>query len=128
MAAPRGLIAKHGTEDRMARAKRKKVARAEPKAELSVRIVVEADRDTPTYYVNHAEVAVGLHELAIWFARLPTKPSRDETEEAQRTGEIVVEPEFQILFPPTLLPGLIEALETTQKTFETLFGPIRKKE
>lgn len=112
----------------MARAITKKAAPVAEKTELAVRIVVEASQDTPTYYVNHAEIALGQHELALWFARLPTKPSRAETEEVRRSGEIVVDPEFQILIPPTLLPGLIEALGTTLSTYETLFGPIRKNE
>lgn len=111
----------------MAKAARKK-SESPAKPELVLRIVVEATQDTPTYYVNHAEIALGAHELAIWFARLPTKPSRDETEAARASGEIVVEPEFQILVPPTLLPGLIVALQQTQDNYETIFGPIRKNE
>jgi hypothetical protein len=112
----------------MAKAATKKAAPASKKAEIAVRIVVEATQDTPAYYVNHAEVVLGMHELAIWFARLPTKPSREETEEARRSGEIVVDPEFQILFPPTMLPGLISALEQTKENYEAMFGPIGKSE
>ena len=111
----------------MAKAARKKTERP-TKPELELRIVVEANQDTPTYYVNHAEIALGAHELAIWFARLPTKPNRDETEAMRASGEIVVEPEFQILMPPTLLPGLIVALQTTKDNYEALFGPIRKND
>lgn len=96
--------------------------------EISLRIVVEATQETPAYYVNHAEIAMSPHECAIWFARLPTKPSRQEMEDARTIGEIVVEPEFQVLIPPTLIFGLIKALETTRDNYEATFGPIRKVE
>jgi hypothetical protein len=111
----------------MAKAATKKAAKPAQPAEVALRIVVEASQDTPTYYVNHAEIALGFHELAIWFARLPTKPSRDELAEATQSGEIVVEPEFQILIPPTMLQGMIEALQLTKTRYEATFGPIQKK-
>lgn len=108
----------------MAKPKTSKAAAAPEKA---FKIVVEATADTPTYYINHVEIAVNQHELAMWFARLPTKPSRFELDEALATGELVVDPEFQILIAPTLLEGLISALQSTKETYEGIFGPIRRK-
>ena len=102
-----------------------KAPKGDQAVEIALRVVVEATIDTPTYYANHAEIAVNQHELALWFARLPTKPSRLELEEARETGELVVDPEFQILVPPTLLDGLIEALVASKEKYESLFGPIR---
>lgn len=98
------------------------MAKAKGEQDIALKIVVEASQDTPTYYVNHAEIAAGQHEIAIWFARLPTKPSRLEMEEAKVTGEIIVDPEFQILVPPTLIPGLISALEQTKERHEAMYG------
>jgi hypothetical protein len=95
---------------------------------VNLKVVVEASLDTPTYYVNHAEIAVSQHEFAILFARLPTKPSRAEIVEATSSGELVVDPEFQILIPPTLLQGLIDALEKSRDQYDTLFGAGAKKE
>lgn len=111
----------------MAKAKTK----AKPKiADLTesvpVRLVVDASRETPTYYANHVEIAINKHEIALWVARIPTKPGRDEMALAEMTGEIVIDAEMQILLPPTLIDGLISALETTKTNFETAFGPIRE--
>lgn len=88
---------------------------------VALRIVVEASQDTPTYYVNHIELSMGQHECAMWFARLPTKPSRAELAEATAAGEIVVDPEFQVIIPPTLIEGLISALQTVQAQRAELF-------
>lgn len=109
----------------MAKAKEPKAAPAA--VERSLKIVVEATSDTPTYYVNHCEIAVNHHEIALWFARLPTKPSRFDMDGVAETGELAVEPEFQILIAPTLLEGLIAALQSTKETYEGIFGPIRSK-
>lgn len=112
----------------MARPKRpaaKRAARpAKKEATVSAQIVVDLAIDTPTYYINHVEIAVNRHEVALWFARLPTKPGRDQLAVIQETNELVVEPEFQILVPPTLLPGLISAFQKSKETYEAQFGPI----
>lgn len=93
---------------------------------IDVRIVVDTSIDTPAYYVNHAEISVGEHDLTMTFVRLPAKPSRADIEEAKDSGELVIESEFQVIFPPTLLPGLIRALESTYQEYEARHGEIRK--
>ena len=95
---------------------------------VQLRIVVEANQDTPTYYMNHVEIVMGLHEIALWFARLPTKPSRAEMADAAASGEIVVDPEFQIVIPHTLMSGLISALQSVQTKHVETFGTRTKAE
>jgi hypothetical protein len=109
-------------------AKAKRAAKAKPAKPqtMQARIVVDLSPDTPTYYVNHMEIAVNKYELALWLARLPTKPGRAETALAEQTGEIVVEPEFQILISPTLLPRMVSALTEARKNYEAIYGPIRE--
>lgn len=85
---------------------------------VEARIVVETTQDVPTFYVNHAEIGAGPHEYAIWMARLPVKPSRDEMLLIQESGEFVVEPEVQILIPHSMVPGLIAALAQTLAAHE----------
>lgn len=99
---------------------------AEPKVETAtVRIVAEPTAETPTYYINHVEMAAGPHEFAMWFTRLPTKPSRIETQMAIESGELRVDPEFQILLPPSIMPGFATALEKVRAGYEKEHGPIR---
>lgn len=110
----------------MAKAKKLVLGPADDADSVPVRIVVDVTPDTPTYYANHIEIAYNRHEIAVWVARLPTKASRDDMALAEEIGELVVEPEMQILLPPTLIDGLISALETTKENYEKVFGPIRE--
>jgi hypothetical protein len=113
----------------MAKAATKPASRRKAEANadtLDVRLVVDLPADTPTYYANHVEIAVNKHEISLWIARLPTKPAREQMALAQETGELLVEAEMQILMPPTLIDGLIGALETTKLKYEKAFGPIRE--
>ena len=111
----------------MVKAKTRTKASAEALIDsLPVRIVVDVSPDTPTYYANHVEIAINKHEIAVWIARIPTKPGREEMAFAEASGEIVVDAEMQILLPPTLIDGLLSALQTTKDNFETAFGPIRE--
>lgn len=98
----------------------------ETKSELTAKILVEISDDTATYYVNHAEVAIGQHELALTFARLPAKPTRSELFEAEKNGTLIVTPDIQVLFAPSFIDGLIEALQITKKQYEERFGATKR--
>lgn len=98
-------------------AKNEKSSSGAPAAK-QLTIVSEVSTDTPTYYVNHAEIGVSDHEYSIWFSRLPTKLGRSDTAIAMETGEIVIEPEFQILFPLTMIDGLISALQAAKQQLQ----------
>ena|SRR5438477_9521097 len=88
-------------------------------------IVVEVRPDTPTYYVNHAEVTNTPHDFAITFAQLPVKLSPDAVVTAKETNKIFVEPVVITVLPATLVPGLIKALTVRREMHEKMFGPIR---
>src|SRR5689334_21699050 len=90
---------------------------------LPVKIVVEITKNTPSFYVNYAEVNFAAHELALSLVRVPTKLSGTKAEES-KTGILKCESLAQILFAPTLLPGLIRALNTTKEQYEKTMGPI----
>jgi hypothetical protein len=44
-------------------------------------------------------------------SRTPATPLEITVETAKSGGEIVIEPEIEILLPPTVIPGLIKALD-----------------
>ncbi len=90
-------------EAKAAKATRKADAASRPKV-LPIRVVVDPTEDTPSYYTNYAEAALSAHELAISFARVPTKMSVEQTRKWDR-GEIRLEPMVQVIFAPTLFPG-----------------------
>jgi hypothetical protein len=113
----------------MVRKKARKVA-ADPDAkpdgeQLSAKIFVEPSDDTPSFYVNFAEASFAAHEMALSFLRIPTKLSPAKVEEA-KGGVLRYEPVAQVIFAPTLLPGLIRALTTIKDGYEKTFGPVRE--
>jgi hypothetical protein len=88
---------------------------------LAVRIAAEPNEATPSYYVNFAEVSIGAHEFAISFVRVPTKFNSALVEEA-KTGPLKLEPAVQVIFAPSLMPGLIRALTSVKEQYEKQRG------
>lgn len=112
----------------MANGKRSKPKKEALADSVPVQLVIDLAPDTPSYYANHVEIAVNKHEISLRIAKIPTKPGRAEMAAAEATGELIIDAEMEILIPPTLIKGLIAALETSRQNYETLFGPIREIE
>jgi hypothetical protein len=70
------------------------------------------------------EVANFLNEFGLFAVRTPVKPSSQQVEEAQQTGQMRLEPEFHLVLPPTMIPGLIRALTTQKDAYERKYGAI----
>ncbi|MCW5750861.1 MAG: hypothetical protein KIT81_06920 [Alphaproteobacteria bacterium] len=86
--------------------------------QLRLKVVIDYSSDMPSYYANFAEISRTEHEFAVTFAKTPPKPSVAQLTEAKASGELVVEPIVQILFPPTMMEGLITALRTQFEKFQ----------
>jgi hypothetical protein len=107
-------------------------------AQLAVAIVVNPTDDTPSFYSNYAEVSFNQHEIRIFFVKTPTKLDSQRLEEAKSgrlvldpmaqvlSGRLVLDPMAQVLIAPTLLPGLIRALQVARDEYEKAFGVIRE--
>lgn len=106
----------------MATKKSKKVQ--EPKPIVGASVSVETIPDLATYYVNHIEVGMTRHDIAMTVARLPAKLPPETLKVLQETMVLHVEPILQLIIPPTLLPGLIRAPTVQREQFEGIFGPI----
>lgn len=96
------------------------MAAEHPAEAVQARLSIDTIQEVPTFYVNHAEIAAGPHEFAVWFSRLPTRPSRDDIEIIKETGEFVMEPEVQILLPHSVIDGLIKALQQAKSNLKEL--------
>ena len=109
---------------------KKKSAKKTPIAAEAVtaQIVVNPSDDLSSIYANHAEVAHSFHEFTIFFGQLPTKASMAVVESVKTTGQIRIEPDAQVIVPPTLIPGLISALEAQLKKYEEKHGIILRKD
>ena len=88
------------------------------------RVFLEVSPNAPVYYVSHAEVSHTQHDIGLAFGLMPTRLSPADRETAMTTGELHIETMVQILIPPTLLPGLINALSIQKEKYEEMFGKI----
>lgn len=108
------------------KAKRKSPAVKSPTAK-SVRIRIDVQDGTPSYYVNHFEVGHSQFEFALNAVRTPTILSQAVKNEAAMTGELVLEPELQLLFSPRTAKALIGVLQGQVAAYEANFGPANEK-
>ena len=99
---------------------------AEPN-ELRLKVVVDPTEDTSAHYINHAEIHHSLNEFGMFVARVPPRLSAAKLEQAKQSGTVIVEPLLHLLFPPTMVPGLIRALTLQREAYETRFGRIKEK-
>ena len=112
----------------MARAQRgsKTNAREVPTA-ISIKAVVDLSEEAPVFYVNYAELTHTSHEFSLVGIRMPSKPTEAQIESIAENGELRVSGLFQILLPPTMIPGLIRALTAQRNAYEARFGPIHDR-
>ncbi|HEY2781068.1 MAG TPA: hypothetical protein VGI90_09830 [Steroidobacteraceae bacterium] len=90
-----------------------------------LKILLNDDADIPSYYVNYAEITQGMHEFSLYVAKVPGRLSAETLATVQETNELRVDPLLQIVFPPTLLPGLLRALTLQKDSYESMHGEIR---
>lgn len=95
---------------------------ATPKAK-PIRIVTESSSGD-AIYANFIEIGHTEHEFLLIAARLPTKPSAAILAQAAERGELVLEPEVQIMFPARIIGSLISALQVQRDEYERRFGKI----
>ena len=86
-----------------------------------VRVTIEAT-DVDPIYANYMDVAHGQYEFALSVARIPVKLKPEAIEAARAAGVLSLEPIVQIIFPPSLVPGLIRALDVQKAKYEAVFG------
>src|SRR6188768_1206425 len=92
--------------------------------EVTLNVVMDPEPGSPAIFVNHFEVQVNLHEFTILASRLPTKPNSRDLANAQASGQFVIEPDVQLVLPPTLIPKLIAALEASLANYEERWAPV----
>ena len=105
---------------RKKRAPQKK--RAAGEQELRARVVLHLSEDVPNYYVNYIEIASSQNDFSLYGVRVPTKMSTSEIEAARKSGEFHFHPDVEIVFPVTIIQGLIDALVKQRDLFVKTFG------
>jgi hypothetical protein len=107
-------------------ARRKKAAainqEGPPEVSLTIRPLIDVREDTPQYYTNHIELSMTPHEFCLSAGRMPSRLRPDEIAEAQQSGIVKVPADVQILFPTTLVAGLLRVLSVQKDLYEKQFG------
>jgi hypothetical protein len=88
------------------------------KGEIALRVELNLTDDTPTYYINYAEVSRSAVEIGIGFALLPTKLNSARLAEAQVDGRLIHPPLFHVVMLPDTARGLISALQQQLDEFD----------
>ena len=91
---------------------------------MKTKIVLRVTDETRFYYVNYAEVASSQSEFSLYGAQVPTKPSPDLMDQAQREGAMTLDSLFQIVLPVSVIDGLINALIKQKEHYEKYYNPI----
>lgn len=92
-------------------------ASAEPQT-FQLRPAFITSEDTPQYYVNHAEINANQHEFTITLGRIPSRLTPSQAEQARTSTEVSFPADLQLLVPPTMIAGLIDALRNQKEFYE----------
>lgn len=102
----------------MARRAKTKVRKAKAPRAIRLRATIEPTDSSPVYFVNLMEVGHTAHDFTIFGIRVPAKLSRAQLEVVSKDEPLVLPAEFQVIIPPTLVPGLISALTSQLAEYE----------
>ncbi len=97
---------------------------AQETLEVAVKINADSLMNTPEYYVNHIEVAYSAFDFTLIAAKATAMLSTEQTEQAVKTGKLLLEPSVQIILPVNVMPGLIKALQTQMDKYEENYTKI----
>jgi hypothetical protein len=103
-------------------AKKSKAPPAPPT--MTVKVGLRVSDATATFYVNNAEVGSTTHDFTMMFSQMPAKVSPALFADAEKTGTLTMDASVQVVFPLTLMAGLIRALTAQKEAYEKSFGVI----
>lgn len=101
--------------------KRRKIA----PTRMPVSIQPDPKPDTPSYYVNWASVGRTEFDFILTVLRVPSQLTPEQAQLATKNLPVPVEPLLQLILPPRLIDGLIQALTEQRNKYEKDFGPIK---
>jgi hypothetical protein len=89
---------------------KKSTQKKQPSRESAAQMVMEVKSDTPSYYANYVNVSHTAYDFTLSVAKISSPLTQEQIEELQSLNKITVEPILQIVIPPLLIDGLINAL------------------
>jgi hypothetical protein len=89
---------------------KKTPAKKQPIVQLDAQILLDVKPDTPSYYVNYIGISHTAYDITLSAVKIPSPLRQDQFELVKSGQQIPMEPLLQIVIPPLLLDGLIQAL------------------
>ena len=108
-----------GSKGGVRKAPIKKRKSSGPKS-LQLKVAVDTSYDAPSFYANYIEVAINPHEFGLFVCQVPSKFTPRNLEKAEKGEEVLLEPLLHLTLPPTVIPGLIEALKKQHTLYKKL--------
>jgi hypothetical protein len=97
--------------------------------ELTAQIRLDIKSDTPSYYVNYVGVSHTAYDFTISAAKMQSPPTQEQLEFAKSGEPIPLEPIVQLVMPPLLIDGLMQALADQKEKYEkTLAQQVKNNE
>lgn len=97
-------------------------------APTAVQVIIEPSDDTPTYYINHAEIAHNVHDFTVSAVRVPAKFTAAQRSGIQSDKRLVLDSLLHVVMPASLVPGMIRALQRQRELYEKQFGIMKDEE
>lgn len=94
---------------------------------FAVHVILEPKPDTPFYYVNYMSCGHAEFDFTLAAIRLPSYFSPEQAASIKKGEPLTFEPTLQLVVPPRVIRGLIDALTEQVKKYEEQFGPIRNQ-
>ncbi|MGP8268515.1 MAG: hypothetical protein ACLQLH_00470 [Terracidiphilus sp.] len=97
------------------RANKKKQVQEES---VSTQIQWDVKADTPSYYVNVMGVSHTPYDFTLSVAKIPSPLMQEQAELVKSGQQLPIEPMMQLVMPPLLIDGLINALIDQQAKYQ----------
>ena len=85
---------------------------------VSAQIQWDVKADTPSYYVNFIGVSHSPYDFTLSAAKIPSPLTQEQAALAKSGQQIPMEPIVQLVMPPLLIDGLINALNDQKAKHE----------
>jgi len=84
--------------------------------------------DTPSYYVNYMGIAHTVFDFTLSAARIPSQLTEEQVAIVKKGEPLTLEPILQLIVPPILIDGLINALTDQKKRYEETIAKVKEHE
>lgn len=108
----------------------KRTAKTQPQPpSVAAQVRLDVRSDTPSYYVNYIGVSHTPYDFTLTVAKVPSPPTASQLECVTNGKPMPLEAMLQIIVPPLLIEGLINALtDQKQKYAETAAKQVKNNE